>query len=159
VSAGALRLPCGNTEINYLSTMAAIGCGSDLQVPNPGLKVSQTRLNALLLIPNIIIPEPRSSRVTGQGKGHPNSGFGICANSSIESTINDTPARMRIHFDAVNILVSFGSNEHVLAILSQRMNCRVAILCNSIPQKPHDLVSHLFKMHQSSFWIHLERIH
>ena len=60
-------------------------------------------LNALLLIPKRRIPTPSRSRVTGQGKGQPKSGFGIRAMISTESTISHTPARMRIHFDAASI--------------------------------------------------------
>jgi len=50
-----------------------------------------------------IIPKPRKSRVTGQGKGQPKSGFGLPANMNIESMINNTPAVIRIHLEAVSI--------------------------------------------------------
>lgn len=61
--------------------------------------------NALLLIPKRIIPAPRRHRVTGQGKDQPKSGLGILANIIVESTVNNTPAVIRIHFDAFNMFI------------------------------------------------------
>jgi hypothetical protein len=70
-------------------------------------------LKALLLIPNRRIPPPSSSRVTRQGKGQPKSGLGIPPIINIESTINQKPAIIKSHFDAVNIsyLLLFASQD------------------------------------------------
>jgi hypothetical protein len=61
-------------------------------------------LKALLPIPKRRIPAPRRSRVTGQGKGQPENGFGMPANINIESRTNNAPAIMKSHFDTVNMV-------------------------------------------------------
>jgi hypothetical protein len=53
-----------------------------------------------------IIPTPRRNRVTGQGKGKQKRGFRLPVIIAIESIINNTPAIIRIYFDAVNIAIS-----------------------------------------------------
>ena len=61
-------------------------------------------LKALLPIPKRRIPAPSKSKVTGQGKGQPQSGLGMPANINIESRINNAPAIINSHFDVVNMV-------------------------------------------------------
>jgi hypothetical protein len=61
-------------------------------------------LNVLLPIPKRRSPAPSRNSVIGQGKGQPNSGLGMPATISIESTINQNPANSKSHFDAVSIV-------------------------------------------------------
>lgn len=64
------------------------------------------RLKALLPTAKKMIPRPSRIRVTGQGNGKPNNGFGVPVIISIESKMSNTPAISRSHFETVNMIPS-----------------------------------------------------